>query len=446
MTTLKQLFQTFGHAPKWGRLATQSAQPMVSVFMRKLGDTDITTLTDFDIEMQLAMSEQPEDRKVKARSCMHYLLRWAREQGKEVPQIAHPFEIKEQETKNEKDNAETDTELRLHRGRDASRAETDGQPKEEPKSDTACGRIRPVRHVRPAEPEEHREVPRHEGNQAPRTRKPRGEGETRRKRTETKAQPKASGAGTKERKKAERQLTHRPTKEGDTQIARRKADVQMTLEDWQADTRPRHGTIEHDTSSKGWKNGKRVFKDCWRAVITVNGQRYRHRGKTREECREWLKAVCAKKILPTDNKADWWRMEQRKDEEARIDELIVSAAEEANIVYEYRQTGDTEILYNYCIKALLPHMVYYCAHSLHLGRDRSLTCSRQAVGLILTKIVGGRPVTNITFTCKRMLRTYKNRGDFWYYDKAPEAVKLMVNRIDMSALADLYKVTKDRRI
>ena len=445
MTTLKQLFQTFGHDPKWGRMATQSAQPMVSVFMRKLGDTDITTLTDFDIEMQLAMSEQPEDRKVKARSCMHYLLRWAREQGKEVPQIAHPSEIKEQETKNEKDNAETDTELRLHRGRDASRAETDGQPKEEPKGDTACGRRRPVRHVRPAETEEHHQVSGHEGNQAPRTRKPRGEGETRRKRAETKAQPKASGAGTKERKK-ERQLTHRPTKEGDTQIARRKADTQMTLEDWQADTRPRHGTIEHDTSSKGWKNGKRVFKDCWRAVIMVNGQRYRHRGETREECREWLKAVCAKKILPTDNKADWWRMEQHKDEEARIDELIVSAAEEANIVYEYRQTGDTEILYNYCIKALLPHMVYYCAHTLHLGRDRSLTCSRQAVWLILTKIVGGRPVTNITFTCKRMLRTYKSRGDFWYYDKAPEAVKLMVNRIDMSALEELYKVTKDRRI
>ena len=59
-------------------------------------------------------------------------------------------------------------------------------------------------------------------------------------------------------------------------------------------------------------------------------------------------------------------MEQRKDEEARIDELIVSAAEEANIVYEYRQTGDTEILYDYCIKALLPHMVYYCAHTFWL--------------------------------------------------------------------------------
>ena len=445
MVTLKQLFQTFGHDPKWGRLATQSAQPMVSVFMRKLGDTDITTLTDFDIEMQLAMSEQPEDRKVKARSCMHYLLRWAREQGKEVPQIAHPSEIKEQETKNEKDNAETDTELCLHRGRDASRAETDGQPKEEPKSDTACGRRRPVRHVRPAEPEEHHQVSRHEGHQAPRTRKPRGEGETRRKRTETKAQPKASGAGTKERKK-ERQLTHRPTKEGDTQIARRKADTQMTLEDWQADTRYRHGTIEHDTSSKGWKNGKRVFKDCWRAVIMVNGQRYRHRGETREECREWLKAVCAKKILPTDNKADWWRMEQHKDEEARIDELIVSAAEEAVLLYDYHQTGDITAINDYLVKRLLPHMVYYCAHTLHFGQDRTITASRQAAALLLTRITAGKPVMNFTATCKRMLRVHKQRGDFFYYEKAPEQVRIMVNGMNLDGLADLYKVTKDRRI
>ena len=42
---------------------------------------------------------------------------------------------------------------------------------------------------------------------------------------------------TGELQKKERRLTERPTKEGDTQIARRKADTQMTLEDWQADTR-----------------------------------------------------------------------------------------------------------------------------------------------------------------------------------------------------------------
>ena len=45
------------------------------------------------------------------------------------------------------------------------------------------------------------------------------------------------------------------------------------------------------------------------------------------------------KIKPTDNKADWWRMEQRKDDNVRIDEIIVSAAEEAVLLYDYHQTG-----------------------------------------------------------------------------------------------------------
>ena len=369
MITLKQIFQVFGHDAKWARFATASAVPMTTVFLRKLGDRDITTLTDFDIQLQLAMSEQPEERKAKARACIGHLRQWAAEHGK-------PF----------------------------------AQPEPEPKAQPKPKVVKPK-----AEPK-------------PKVKKP-------------KAEPKPKV----EKPPKEKRIVKHCEKEGDQQDIRQ--DIQpLDLEAWMKDKRHRRGTIYHDSSSKGWQNGKRVFNDCWRADIMIQGVRYRHRAETRQECAEWPRVVTSKKILPTDNKADWWRMEQHKDEEARIDELIVSAAEEANIVYEYRQTGDTEILYNYCIKALLPHMVYYCAHSLHLGRDRSLTCSRQAVGLILTKIVGGRPVTNITFTCKRMLRTYASRGDFWYYDKAPEAVKLMVNRIDMSALADLYKVTKDRRI
>jgi hypothetical protein len=417
MITLRNLFTNFGHDPQWQKLATKSAQSMVSVFMRKLGNMDISTLTDFDIEMQLAMSEQPEDRKVKARSCMHYLLLWAKEHGKQVPQIAHPFQIK-QETKNEKDNDETDTQLRLHRRCDTSGTKADRQSKEKQESDTSCRRRRSVRHARSSESEEHNKISGHAGNRSPRACKSDSESKTRRERTKTKAQSKTCFPGTEERK---------------AKVERKRGRLST-------------GTIYSDNGSKGWKNNKRVFNDCWRAEITIDGQRFRHRSKERKDCAEWLKAVKQGKIKPTDNKADWWRMEQHKDEETRIDELIVSAAEEANIVYEYRQTRDTEILYNYCIKALLPHMVYYCCHTLRLGLDRSLTCSRQAVGLILTKIVGGRPVTNITFTCKRMLRTYKSRGDFWYYDNAPEEVKLMVNRIDMSALEELYKVTKDRRI
>lgn len=382
MVTLRNLYTVFGHDPKWSKLATKCLQPMITIYLRKLGDKDITTITDFDLQMQVAMSPQPMDVKVPAQSCMNHLRNWAKEQGK-------PFAEPEPEPKQKKEPKPTKTA--------------------KPKPNVAKSAIKRKNTAEIATPKKEKPV---------------------RNKTYTK----------QEVKRATKHPEHLDA------LQDYNTPDNINLYDSESNTKPCTGTIYHDCASKGWKNGKRIFKDCWRAEITIAGQRFRHRSKEREDCVAWLKAVKQGKIKPTDNKADWWRMEQRKDEEARIDELIVSAAEEANIVYEYRQTGDTEILYNYCIKALLPHMVYYCAHTLQLGRDRSLTCSRQAVGLILTKIVGGRPVTNITFTCKRMLRTYKNRGDFWYYDKAPEAVKLMVNRIDMSALADLYKVTKDRRI
>ena len=207
------------------------------------------------------------------------------------------------------------------------------------------------------------------------------------------------------------------------------------------------GTIYHDTASKGYnKSGKRVFKDCYRAEITISGQRYRHRSKDREDCERWLKAVRAGKIKPTDNKADWWRMEQRKDDNVRIDEIIVSAAEEAVLLYDYHQTGDITAINDYLVKRLLPHMVYYCAHTLHFGQDRTITASRQAAALLLTRITAGKPVMNFTATCKRMLRVHKERGDFFYYEKAPEQVRIMVNGMNLDGLAELYKVTKDRRI
>ena len=377
MVTLRQLYTVFGHDERWRKFATACTQPMVAVYLRKLGDTDITLLTEFDIELQEAMCQQPEERKVKARSCMHHLLNWAKEQGKKVITIAAP-------------------------------GVANIVPKKEEKP---ASHEKPKKSHKVARPSHKKAVASHEV-----------------------AEPSHEVAAPK------------PTATADT-IEDYADKHGINIYDSPRRGKPATGTIYHDHGSKGYDaTGKRIFKDCWRAEITIAGERYRHRSKDRKDCEDWLKAVKQGKIKPTDNKADWWRMEQHKDEEARIDELIVSAAEEANIVYEYRQTGDTQILYDYCVKALLPHMVWYCAHTLHLGKDRSLTCSRQAVGLILTKIVGGRPVTNITFTCKRMLRTYKNRGDFWYYDKAPEAVRLMVNRIDMTALAELYKVTKDRRI
>ena len=206
------------------------------------------------------------------------------------------------------------------------------------------------------------------------------------------------------------------------------------------------GTIYLDTGSKGWKNGKRVFKNCYRAEITISGQRYRHRSKDRKDCEDWLKAVKQGRIRPTDNKADWWRMEQRKDDAVRIDEIIVSQAEEAVLLYDYHQTGDIAPINDYLVRRLLPHMAYYCAHTLQFGKDRTVTASRQAAALLLTRITAGKPVMNFTATCKRMLRMNKQRGDFFYYENAPEQVKLMVNGMNLDALAEVWKVTKDRRL
>ena len=206
------------------------------------------------------------------------------------------------------------------------------------------------------------------------------------------------------------------------------------------------GTIYHDHGSKGWQNGKRVFKDCWRAEITIDGQRYRHRSKERSDCEEWLKAVRCNKIRPTDNKADWWRMEQHKDESVRIDEIIVSQAEESVMLYDYHQTGDLSKIYEYITQRLMPHMAYYCAHTLQFGKDTTITASRQAIALLLTRITAGKPILSMTSTCKKMLRVYKQRGDFFYYENAPEQVKLMVNGLNLDGLAAIWKVTKDRRL
>lgn len=207
------------------------------------------------------------------------------------------------------------------------------------------------------------------------------------------------------------------------------------------------GTIYHDTSLNGWKNGKRVFKNCWRAEITIDGERFRHRGADRKDCEDWLRAIRRGDIHPTDNKADWWRMEQRKDEAVRIDEIIVNQAEEAVMLYDYHQSRDLTAIHQYVVQRLLPHMVYYCAHTLRIGADRTAVASKQAIALLLTRIIAGRPVANFTNSCKRMLRTYKDRGDFFYYEtKAPREVQMIVNGIDFAPLAELYKVTKDRRI
>ncbi len=207
-----------------------------------------------------------------------------------------------------------------------------------------------------------------------------------------------------------------------------------------------NGHIYHDTGLKDYRNGKKRYHNCYRAEISINGKSFRHRSKFRKDCVEWLKAIKRGDIHPTDNKADWWRMEQKKDESVRIDEIIVSQAEESMLLFEYHMTKDLTQINEYIVSRLVPHMAYYSAHTLHLGREATITASMQAIGLLLTRITAGRPVLNFTATCKRMLRTYKQRGDFFYYENTPQDIKMMVNKIDFGPLAEMWKVVKDKRL
>ena len=45
-----------------------------------------------------------------------------------------------------------------------------------------------------------------------------------------------------------------------------------------------------------------------------------------------------------------------------------------------------------------------------------------------------------------MLRVFKERGNFFYYENATEQVKIMVNKINFDSLAEVWRVTKDRRL
>lgn len=206
------------------------------------------------------------------------------------------------------------------------------------------------------------------------------------------------------------------------------------------------GHIEEEMRLKDTRNGKRRYKFGFRVRIQIDGTTYRHRSNSRKDCEDWIEAISRGDIHPTDNKADWWRMEQRKDETVRNDEIIISQAEEATLLYNYHQTKDISPINDYIVQRLLPHMAYYCSHTLHLSEENTMTASRQAIALLLTRVTSGRPVIGLTITCKRMLRVYKQRGDFFYYEKAPEDVKYMVNNLDLSGLAKMWKLVRDRRL
>lgn len=219
----------------------------------------------------------------------------------------------------------------------------------------------------------------------------------------------------------------------------------LTLEEWADDTRKRRGHIEKDHYSKGACRFRQQRKNRWEVRIQIHGTKYRYRAKTRTGCEEWLQAVLDKRILPTCSEAEWLRAEQRKDMMARYQEMTASNAEECLLVYEYYNSGDIGPVSEYIVKRLLPHMVYYCCHTLHLGQSHSITYSKEAIALLLTKLSARRPVASMTALCKRIARMKRN-GSTYYMDHLPKDMEHVVNGIDYAPLKEVWKVTKDRRL
>ena len=414
--TISELYERFSQAKEWQRLAAVMRGKVRDIILRPHGDTDADSVTRETLKGWLSESKRPMEDTVPTESVINHMMIWSKR-------------WREQSYKS--------------LGADSNKVAP------------APSLLNPVQKEVGKKAETLRPKPVKKAKTKPNVAK----SATKRKNTAEIATKKPKKPIIKVKEEKPKPVSKCHTKP-ETKYATRHPEHLDALEDYADkhniniyDSENPHGgrrstgTIYHDNASKGYDaTGKRVFKDCWRAEIMIAGQRYRHRSKDRDDCVAWLKAVKQGKIKPTDNKADWWRMEQRKDESVRIDEIIVSQAEEAVMLYDYHQSGDLSKINEYLTMRLLPHMMYYAAHTLHLGKDSTITASRQAAGLLLTRITANRPVLNFTATCKRMMRVYKQRGDFFYYETAPQEVKLMVNKINFDGLAEVWKVTKDRRI
>lgn len=182
------------------------------------------------------------------------------------------------------------------------------------------------------------------------------------------------------------------------------------------------------------------------AEITIAGKRFRHRSMNRDNVEAWLKAVRSGKIKPTQKGADWMNMEQRQDMELRNLEKIISAAEEAVLIMDFQMNKDLEPITKYMMDRLLPHMVYYCCHTLNLGKATSLNYTKQAAALLYTMLYDGKPITNLTRTAKRMLRIRKDHRDFFFYENTPYQAKQAIKQIDLDRLGEVWTVTKEKRI
>lgn len=394
--TLKELFNTFAQQAKWKRFAIASTQPMLFV-MRKIGDTDIEQLTRTEIEKLLTATTQSTEMLVKARACLTHMLTWAKQNGFNVCTL------------------QTSTPAPV-----APKPKTTPTPK-----------LTPALSLKPKAKAKPKAKPK------PVVKKPKPKAPAPPPQPEPKPEP--------EPKPTSNQLTRKWN-------STRQPVQELTLTDaLLPGEKPISGTrnvgcVYQDTYSKGIKNNHRTYHNRWVAEIQIGGVHFRHRSADKADCEAWLKAVRNGRISPRDYGADWYLVEQRRDMEKRFEEMILSAAEEAMLAAQYTADKNLKPISDYMTQRLLPHMIYYCAHVLNMGRKTALDASTQCIAIMLENIAAGKPITNFTRYGKRMLRVRKAHRDFWYYEKVPQNIRLIIDGIDYKPLEEIYKLTKLKKI
>lgn len=383
--TLKELFNTFAQQAKWQRFAIASTQAMLFV-MRKIGNTDIEQLTRTKIEELLTTTTQSTENVVKARACLTHMLTWAKQNGFNVCTLQTP-------------------------------TFTPPAPKPTP-APPLKPKLKPAAKTTTTTPRQRAKTPK------PKTPAPAPQPE-----------PKPTSNPLTRKWNSARQLVQELTL----------TDALFPGEQPIKGTR-NIGCVYQDTYSKGIKNNHRTYHNRWVAEIQIGGVHFRHRSADKTDCEEWLKAVRMGRISPRDCGADWYLVEQRRDMEKRFEEMILSAAEEAMLAAQYTVNKDLTPISDYMTQRLLPHMIYYCAHVLNMGRKTSLDASTQCIAIMLENIAAGKPITNFTRYGKRMLRVRKAHRDFWYYEKVPQDIRLIIDGIDYKPLEEIYKLTKLKKI
>jgi hypothetical protein len=406
--TLKELFNTFAQQAKWQRFAIASTQPMLFV-MRKIGSTDIEQLTRTEIEKLLTTTTQSTETLVKARACLTHMLTWAKQQGFNVCTL---------------------------------QGSTPAPVAPKPKA-TPTPKLTPAPSLKPKAKAKPKPVVK---KTATKTTTPRQRAKT--------PKPKAPEPAPQPEPKPQPEPEPKPTSNPLTRKwnSTRQPVQELTLTDALfPGEQPIKGTrnvgcVYQDTYSKGIKNNHRTYHNRWVAEIQIGGVHFRHRSADKTDCEEWLKAVRNGRISPRDYGADWYLVEQRRDMEKRFEEMILSAAEEAMLAAQYTADKDLKPISDYMTQRLLPHMIYYCAHVLNMGRKTALDASTQCIAIMLENIAAGKPITNFTRYGKRMLRVRKAHRDFWYYEKVPQNIRLIIDGIDYKPLEEIYKLTKLKKI